>query len=148
MAVPVGPARKPQYALALTRHNNYDLSNHQLQRSCAIRGTCFCLYIKLILVRFGSVRFSLLPFLVRSFLYSAPTQRCRARPSSVHLSRPLRHLLIPAARLKTRLEQPHHHPPFSLHLPTMNTKCNLSTTRSDISGLAAPSGDTPVCLVL
>jgi hypothetical protein len=140
-------AREHQDATADTTQR-HELSNHQRP--------CVCLYIEVIVATlvYYVARSYLFFSHPRSSLYSAPTQRCWAR-TSVHPTRP-RHLitppnlnlLMPAARLKMRLERPHHHPPFFLSVPTTNTKCNLSPTRSDISGLAAPSGDTAVCLVL
>ena len=137
----------------VSRHNHS--SNHQ--RLSAVTRNFVCLYIE---VHFVFVRCSLFVFFrshPRLSFYSAPTtKRCWTRPSAchsrpIHLITPPHHRLlmpaIPGERLNPRLERAHHHPPFSLRFPTMNTKCNLSPTRSDILGLAAPSGDTPVCLV-
>lgn len=137
-----GNLKTPQ----LTRHNDRQKSSTPVRLSLYRGNSCPLWSITLLVLIFSCSH-------SRSSLYSAPTQRCWAR-TSVHPTRPLHlitpphlNLLMPAARLKTRLERPHHHPPFSLRVPMMNTKCNLSPTRSDISGLAAPSGDTAVCLV-
>ena len=158
MAVPAtGWPRTPP-----PHHATADTTQPPIKSStpCAVRKNFVCVYIQVIVVHFVLVRCSLLPFfcshvLMFGRLYIARLATTLWARTSVHPTRPLRlitpphlHLLMPAARLNTRLERLRHRPPSFLRVPTTNTKCNLFPTRSDISSIAPPSGDTPVCLVL